>query len=95
MNSLKIDGFLTILIILLLITNSCNQSNSADATNFEHAVRNEAMNYFDTFSERSDWDKFLSFYREDVRFKDIMLQFELDSLWKFKRFYKWDEGDSG
>ncbi|MBO6794402.1 MAG: hypothetical protein JJ895_10865 [Balneolaceae bacterium] len=36
-------------------------------------------------------DKFLSFYREDVRFKDITLQLELDSLWKFKRFYKWDE----
>lgn len=91
MNLFKFDGVLTILIVLLLITNSCNQANSADSSNFEHAVRNKAINYFDTFSERSDWDKFLSFYREDVRFKDITLQLELDSLWKFKRFYKWDE----
>lgn len=91
MNLFKFDGVLTILIVLLLITNSCIQTNSADSSNFEHSVRNEAINYFDTFSERSDWDKFLSFYREDVRFKDITLQLELDSLWKFKRFYKWDE----
>ncbi len=77
--------------MLLLITNSRRQTNTVDAIDYEEAVRNEAINYFDTFADRSDWDKFCSFYREDLLFKDITLQLELDSLWKFKRFYKWDE----
>ncbi len=69
----------------------CNQTKTSDTSDFEQAVRSEAIKYFDTFAERSDWDKLCSFYREDVHFRDIMLQLELDSLWKFKRFYKWDE----
>jgi len=79
------------LIAILLITNSCQQTKIAHAGQFEQAVRNKATEYFETFAERSDWDKFCSFYREDVHFKDITLQLDLDSLWKFKRFYKWDE----
>jgi len=79
------------LIAILLITYSCNQTKTTNANDFEQAVRSEAVEYFETFSERSDWDKFCSFYREDLHFKDIALQLDLDSLWKFKRFYKWDE----
>lgn len=79
------------LIAILLITIGCNQSKTTDSSAYEQAVRSKALEYFETFAARSDWDKFCSFYREDVRFKDITLQLELDSLWKFKRFYKWDE----
>lgn len=79
------------LTIILLITNSCQQTKTANVNDFEQTVRSEALEYFETFAERSDWDKFCSFYREDLHFKDITLQLELDSLWKFKRFYKWDE----
>jgi len=79
------------LIVILLITNSCHQKKTTNVSDFEQAVRSEAVKYFDTFAERSDWDELCSFYREDVHFRDIMLQLELDSLWKFKRFYKWDE----
>jgi Tfp pilus assembly protein PilP len=61
------------LITLLLLTYSCNQTKTADDNEFEQAVRNEAIEYFETFAERSDWDKFCSFYREDLHFKDIML----------------------
>ncbi|MEM6699523.1 MAG: hypothetical protein AAF599_14065 [Bacteroidota bacterium] len=61
----------------------------------EQEVRNKALAFFETFAERTDWDKFCSFYRDDLHFKDIMLQLDLDSLWKFKRFYQWEEeGDS-
>ncbi len=77
--------------VILLITNSCHQTKTAHANDFEQAARDKALEYFETFAERSDWDKFCSFYREDLHFKDITLQLDLDSLWKFKRFYKWDE----
>jgi hypothetical protein len=76
---------------LLLMTVGCQQTKTADDTDFEQAVRNQALEYFETFAERTDWDKFCSYYREDLHFKDITLQLELDSLWKFKRFYQWDE----
>ncbi|MFD0798707.1 hypothetical protein ACFQZJ_14640 [Maribacter chungangensis] len=81
----------SVLFAILLTTHGCNQTKTTKDTDFEQAVRTKAVDYFETFSERTDWNKFCSFYREDVHFKDIALQLELDSLWKFKRFYKWDE----
>lgn len=83
-------NWLSFILILLTITN-CHQTKTTKVNDYEQAVRSKAVEFFDTFSERSDWDKFCSFYREDVHFKDITLQLDLDSLWKFKRFYKWDE----
>lgn len=83
--------YIKILIVILLIAISSCQTKITNTNDFEKAVRSEALKYFETFAERSDWDKFCSFYREDVHFRDITLQLDLDSLWKFKRFYKWDE----
>lgn len=54
-------------------------------------VEEVARAFFATFAEREDFEKFCSFYREDLIFEDIMLQLKLDSLWQLKKFYKWDE----
>ena len=54
-------------------------------------IRKIAVDYFSTFSQREDWEKLCSFYSEDMTFEDVTLQLKLDSLWQFKRFYKWDE----
>ena len=89
-NKNSLINWLLLITVLLTIT-GCHQKKTANEDDFEQAVRSKALEYFETFAERSDWDKLCSFYREDVHFKDIMLQLDLDSLWKFKRFYKWDE----
>jgi hypothetical protein len=89
-NSIPIINRL-LLAAILFTTNSCQYTKEADVTDFEQAVRSKALAYFETFAQRADWDKFCSYYREDLHFKDITLQLELDSLWKLKRFYKWDE----
>lgn len=82
------------IIALLLVVVSCHQTKVVNDHDFEQDVRSKSLEFFETFADRSDWDKFCSFYREDVHFKDITLQLDLDSLWKLKRFYKWDkEGD--
>ena len=60
-------------------------------SNYEESVRETAAAYFKTFSERKDWEKLLSFYRDDLQFHDIYLHLELDSLWQFKRFYNWPD----
>ncbi|MEM1257334.1 MAG: hypothetical protein AAGH81_02310 [Bacteroidota bacterium] len=79
------------LIAILFTISGCNQTNTAGANAFEQRVRSKALEFFETFAERSNWEKFCSFYSANVHFKDITLQLELDSLWKLKRFYKWDE----
>ncbi len=56
------------LIAILLITYSCQHAKTTHGNDFEQAVRHESIEYFETFSERSDWDKFCSFYREDLHF---------------------------
>lgn len=54
-------------------------------------VEAKARAFFQTFAERSDWDKLCSFYDEALVFDDVLLQLHLDSLWQFKRFYQWDD----
>ncbi|MEM7574328.1 MAG: hypothetical protein AAF433_15590 [Bacteroidota bacterium] len=78
--------------LLFLIGTACPPAQPQEISkDYEQLVRQQAEEYFATFAERSDWDKLCSFYREDLVFRDIMLQIDLDSLWQFKRFYKWDE----
>lgn len=67
------------------------ESSDLSTPNYEEEVRETATAYFNTFSERKDWDKLLSFYREDLQFHDIYLHLELDSLWQFERFYNWPD----
>ena len=79
------------LLLLLALTISCTKPDPDPAPTRQEQVEDRARAFFATFAERSDWGKFCSFYREDMVFDDITLQLHLDSLWKFKRFYKWDE----
>lgn len=79
---------------LWLICQGCNpdtQEGSIPSQSQEEAVRSVAEDFFATFADRSDWQKFCAFYREDMVFEDVLLQIKLDSLWQFKKFYKWDE----
>lgn len=55
------------------------------------AVENQALAYFQTYAERTDWPGFCNYYREDLHFEDIILQLKLDSLWQFQRFYNWPD----
>lgn len=54
-------------------------------------IEQKAKAYFQTYAEREDWQEFLSFYREDMQFEDVLLQIQLDSLWQFERFYNWPD----
>ncbi|GAB4241873.1 MAG: hypothetical protein Tsb0034_19150 [Ekhidna sp.] len=57
----------------------------------QEQVLAKATDFFNTYADRNDWDKFCSYYREDVVFDDIILQLHLDSLWQLKRFYNWND----
>lgn len=79
---------LGLLIVLFL---SCQAEQVPPIPTRAELVEATTREYFATFAEREDWEKLCSFYREDVELKDVLLQINLDSLWKFKRFYRWDE----
>ena len=93
----QVEKMLSHLVLTLCIATalvSCHQGTTDSIQSANSQVEQIVLEYFATFSERSDWDKLCSFYREDVEFIDVMLQLHLDSLWQFKRFYNWDgEGD--
>lgn len=87
-------SLLNLLWINLVVTLTCLLfacQNPESQTTYEIKVREQAAEFFKTFAARSDWEKFCSYYREDVKFQDIILQLDLDSLWQLKRFYRWDE----
>ncbi len=87
----SLSSYLSILLLFAFISSACHSKDGQTDNSYEDSVRIKAEAFFETFAERSDWDKMCSFYREDVQFKDVMLQLDLDSLWQLKRFYKWDE----
>ena len=80
------------LFIPLTIAGCVNKNDIMDRPSL---VAEKAQDYFQTFADRTDWDKLCSFYRADMQFEDITLQLNLDSLWQFKRFYNWEgEGEA-
>jgi hypothetical protein len=71
---------------------SCTSSQSSDssiAKARKDTIENIAEEYFETYANREDWESFLSFYAEDLKFEDAILQVHLDSLEAFKAFYDW------
>lgn len=85
---------LTIFLSLIIFATCQNQSTETQIPPLEtktEKVHKTATEYFATFSERKDWEKLLSFYREDMTFDDVLLQIHLDSLWQFERFYNWPD----
>lgn len=85
---------LTAFFCVLIFTN-CQTPDSENSPPVSKAKSEKtletATEYFATFSERKDWKKLLSFYREDMTFEDVLLQLHLDSLWQFERFYNWPD----
>lgn len=83
------------LLPLLIFLSTCTKQEPDNSPSRQQLIEERASSFFTTFAERSDWEKLCSFYRDDLVFDDIILQLHLDSLWKFKRFYKWDDRGNG
>lgn len=53
------------------------------------AVKKTTEAYFQTFAERKDWEKLLSFYQEDFVFEDVIVQKHTKDIEAFKAYYDW------
>ena len=66
----------------------CESTDPTEAVE-QDEVAGVATAFFETYSERSDWNKLLSFYSKDMQFEDVLLQLKLEGLDEFKKFYDW------
>ena len=84
-------SFFTLLFFFFL---QCASSESKPQTNARlEAVKATTEAYFQTFAERKDWDKLLSFYDPDFVFEDIIIQKHTQGLEGFKQYYDWPNPD--
>ncbi|MCB0587078.1 MAG: nuclear transport factor 2 family protein [Phaeodactylibacter sp.] len=75
-----------ILFAVILTTAACN--NTCPST-LQQQTEQKAKTYFEVYSQRSDWNRFLSFYRDDIQFFDTNLRFKATGINEFKAFYNW------
>ena len=75
--------------VILLI--SCSTEIKEKKETKTELIYQTAEAYFDTYAERKDWNKLLSFYSPQMTFEDVVLQMKLDSFSQFKKFYNWPD----
>lgn len=51
-----------------------------------------ANKYFETYSSRKDFDRFMSFYAKDAILKDIVYGEERQGVEAIRAFFNWDRG---
>lgn len=76
------------LLLLLLLVLFNFRVDAASTVNY-HQVAND---FFQTYKERKDFEKFLTFYAEDVVFEDVFYQVNLTNKEQFEAFYDWHKG---
>ncbi|MCB1055435.1 MAG: nuclear transport factor 2 family protein [Acidobacteria bacterium] len=52
-----------------------------------------AASYFDVYAERSDFDRFMSFYADDAYLKDVVYGNEVRGKENIRRFFDWNGGN--
>lgn len=73
---------------------SCGSKEKDNKKEKPHLTRKQQVEktarlYFQTFAERKDWEKLLSFYSDTVNFEDVLLQTKIRGKEEFKEFYDW------
>ncbi len=82
------NQFLAIVIYSLTLISCTNQENNSEQTRKDKLTL-IATEYFETYSERIDMTRFMSFYHDSVFFSDSILQIDFHSAQELKEFYNW------
>lgn len=77
-------------ILLSTLLLACGPS---EEEKFEQQVRSRAIDYFATYQQRKDWDKFLSFYHPSITFSDVALRTRTRGIHAFEEFYNWPDSN--
>ena len=82
--------FLIIAICLLHLTFCTNREASPELKRGDKLTQ-IATAYFETYAERIDMEKFMSFYHDSVFFEDPILEVEFHSARELEEFYNWSD----
>ncbi|WPP49090.1 nuclear transport factor 2 family protein [Catalinimonas niigatensis] len=80
---------LFVALIIILLT-ACGPS---EEEKFEQQIRSKAIDYFATYQQRKDWNKFLSFYHPNIAFTDVALSTRTRGIDAFEKFYNWPDSN--
>ena len=72
-------------VVILLIT-GCHSFRG------NSLIENASRGYFETYSARKDFDKFIGFYAEEAILKDIVYGVELKGIKEISEFFDWSRG---
>jgi hypothetical protein len=67
------------------------QPFGAASASIQPNIQEIAEDYFNTYAEREDWEKLLSFYSPYVQFTDELLDHNLSDLDELANFYNWPD----
>ncbi|AWL10713.1 hypothetical protein HMF8227_00205 [Saliniradius amylolyticus] len=76
------------LVYCLLLSACTVLPNSSEAD-----VQAVAHSYFETYAERSDFDRFMRFYADDAKLTDIVYGNEINGKDNIRDFFDWHRGD--
>ncbi|WP_420387174.1 hypothetical protein [Roseivirga sp.] len=76
--------YLTIFITLVLLWSCSSEKNDKDN------IYPLAKHFFDTYSDRSDWEHFKQLYADDLVFEDVIFRYRFDRT-GFENFYNWPD----
>lgn len=79
-------SILTILIVFIL-------SGCASTSNNHNALSEVVNDYFSVYSQRNDFERFMSFYDNNAQFEDIIYGNSLKNKKEIKSFLAWDRGE--
>jgi len=65
--------------------------NTLDVNDQKNAVTSAVEAYKNTYSERKDFQKFLSFYDKEIVLEDMIGGFRIEGKEAFKEFFNWED----
>jgi len=76
---------ISLLIVLLL--------NGCASTSKNNKLPQIVNDYFDVYSKRNDFNKFMTYYAENAQFKDIIYGNTFNNKVEIRNFLDWSKGD--
>lgn len=87
-----------ILVLFFVILTGCaNKHLSQNDSSHDDLARSNlaqvAQDYFNVYSQRNDFERFISFYANNAKFEDIIYGNSFDNKTEIKGFLAWDKGE--
>lgn len=77
-----------LILLFLIIVLNCDSNNK-----FDTDIKDLINDYYSTYQERTNLDKFLSFYDSDILLEDMVNGDRISGIRNLKEFFDWENTD--